>query len=401
MKGIEGGILAAAGFATGACHCGIRANTAKDDLAMIVSQVPCTAAAVYTTNKVKAAPLKITRQHLADGTAQAIVVNSGNANACAPKGEENARRQAELTARKLNLKPEDIIVASTGVIGQDLPMDAIEAGISMICLDGESTKTARAIMTTDTKVKECAVEFEIDGVTCHMGGIAKGSGMIHPNMGTMLCFITTDAAIDQPLLQKMLLNQTKATFNRVSVDGDTSTNDMCVVLANGLSGANCIQPDTEAAAVFEAALHQIMEQLAISIAADGEGASRLLTVTVEGAKTESQAEILAMSVASSSLFKAAIFGADANWGRVLCALGYADADFDPELVDVSFQSEAGTIDVCAQGKGLPFDEDKAKEILSRDKVETLIDLHEGNEHVSCWGCDLTYEYVHINGDYRS
>lgn len=401
MKGIEGGITAAAGFAAGALHCGIRANTAKDDLALIVSQVPCAAAAVYTTNKVKAAPVKLTREHLADGHAQAIVVNSGNANACAPHGMENARKQAELTARKLQLEPEDIIVASTGVIGQDLPMDAIEQGIETVVLGKDSTKTARAIMTTDTKVKECAVEFEIDGVTCHMGGIAKGSGMIHPNMGTMLCFITTDAAIDPDLLQKLLRKETRVTFNRVSVDGDTSTNDMCVVLANGIAQPEVIQPDTAEEKTFQSALHEVMQQLAIAIAADGEGASRLLTVTVKGARTEEQAEILARSVVSSSLFKAAIFGADANWGRVLCALGYADTEFDPDQTDVCFRSAAGTIDVCEKGKGLPFDEDRAKEILSQEAVETIIDLHQGEATATCWGCDLTYEYVHINGDYRS
>ncbi|WP_297568679.1 bifunctional glutamate N-acetyltransferase/amino-acid acetyltransferase ArgJ [uncultured Faecalibaculum sp.] len=398
MKGIEGGITAAAGYRTGAVHSGIRGNQAKKDLAIIVSDVPCQAAAVYTSNIVKAAPLHITKQHLADGQAQAIVINSGNANACAPRGEENAKREAMAAARLLGLKPEAVLVASTGVIGQELPIEVIESAAGQIVLGTDSADTARAIMTTDTKIKQVAVEFELDGKTVHLGGIAKGSGMIHPNMGTMLCFVTTDAAISHEALQAALSKTVKTTFNRISVDGDTSTNDMCIVLANGLAGNREI---TGTDPVFDQALETVMRELAVMIASDGEGASRLIVSTVVNARDEQQAETLAMSVASSSLFKAAIFGSDANWGRVLCAMGYSGAEFDPEKVDVTFHSEAGSITVARDGRGLPFDEDLAKQILSRDQVQVIMNLHEGSASVTCWGCDLTYEYVKINGDYRS
>ena len=398
MKGIEGGITAAAGYRTGAVHSGIRGNQAKKDLAIIVSDVPCQAAAVYTSNIVKAAPLHITKQHLADGQAQAIVINSGNANACAPRGEENAKREAMAAARLLGLKPEAVLVASTGVISQELPIEVIESAAGQIVLGTDSADTARAIMTTDTKIKQVAVEFELDGKTVHLGGIAKGSGMIHPNMGTMLCFVTTDAAISHEALQAALSKTVKTTFNRISVDGDTSTNDMCIVLANGLAGNREI---TGTDPVFDQALETVMRELAVMIASDGEGASRLIVSTVVNARDEQQAETLAMSVASSSLFKAAIFGSDANWGRVLCAMGYSGAEFDPEKVDVTFHSEAGSITVARDGRGLPFDEDLAKQILSRDQVQVIMNLHEGSASVTCWGCDLTYEYVKINGDYRS
>ncbi len=398
MKGIEGGITAAAGYRTGAVHSGIRGNQAKKDLAIIVSDVPCQAAAVYTSNIVKAAPLHITKQHLADGQAQAIVINSGNANACAPRGEENAKREAMAAARLLGLKPEAVLVASTGVIGQELPIEVIESAAGQIVLGTDSADTARAIMTTDTKIKQVAVEFELDGKTVHLGGIAKGSGMIHPNMGTMLCFVTTDAAISHEALQAALSKTVKTTFNRISVDGDTSTNDMCIVLANGLAGNREI---TGTDPVFDQALETVMRELAVMIASDGEGASRLIVSTVVNARDEQQAETLAMSVASSSLFKAAIFGSDANWGRVLCAMGYSGAEFDPEKGDVTFHSEAGSITVARDGRGLPFDEDLAKQILSRDQVQVIMNLHEGSASVTCWGCDLTYEYVKINGDYRS
>lgn len=402
MKEISKGICAAPGFTAGAIHSGVRANQTKEDLAIIYSDVPCVAAGVYTTNKVKAAPLKLTKSHLENGVAQAVIVNSGNANACAPHGMENALIQAQAAATKLGIDVEDVIVASTGVIGQDLPIDKIVEGTKKIVLTEDGSATAKAIMTTDTKVKEAAIEFELGGKLCHMGGIAKGSGMIHPNMGTMLCFITTDANIARGPLQTSLKANTKITFNHVSVDGDTSTNDMCVVLSNGKAGNAAIETtDSAEYAQFNEALHYIMEKLAKMIASDGEGATRLLTVKVLGASTESQAETLAMSVVSSSLFKAAIFGADANWGRVLCALGYADTDFDPDTVDISFVSKAGTIPVCAAGKGLDFDEDLAKKILSQPEVETIVNLHEGGFSATCWGCDLTYDYVRINGDYRS
>lgn len=398
MKGIEGGITAAKGYKTGAVHSGIRASQSKKDLAVIVSDVPCQAAAVYTSNIVKAAPLHITREHLDDGTAQAIVINSGNANACAPRGEENALREAQAAAKLLGLKTEDVLVASTGVIGQELPIGVIETAMGQIVLTDDSADTAKAIMTTDTKMKQTAVEFELNGKMVHLGGIAKGSGMIHPNMGTMLCFVTTDAAISQSVLQQSLSKIVKKTFNRISVDGDTSTNDMCIVLANGLAGNEEITQQND---VFDQALESVMKDLAVMIASDGEGASRLIISTVVNAADETQAETLAMSVASSSLFKAAMFGSDANWGRVLCAMGYSGAQFDPEKVDVLFQSDAGTIEVAKNGRGLDFDEDQAKKILSRDQVQVVMNLHEGDVSVTCWGCDLTYDYVKINGDYRS
>ncbi|WP_276930581.1 bifunctional glutamate N-acetyltransferase/amino-acid acetyltransferase ArgJ [Faecalibaculum rodentium] len=398
MKGIEGGITAAKGYKTGAVHSGIRASQSKKDLAVIVSDVPCQAAAVYTSNIVKAAPLHITREHLGDGTAQAIVINSGNANACAPRGEENALREAQAAAKLLGLKTEDVLVASTGVIGQELPIEVIETAMGQIVLTDDSADTAKAIMTTDTKMKQTAVEFELNGKTVHLGGIAKGSGMIHPNMGTMLCFVTTDAAISQSVLQQSLSKIVKKTFNRISVDGDTSTNDMCIVLANGLAGNEEITQQND---VFDQALESVMKDLAVMIASDGEGASRLIISTVVNAADETQAETLAMSVASSSLFKAAMFGSDANWGRVLCAMGYSGAKFDPEKVDVLFHSDAGTVEVAKNGRGLDFDEDLAKKILSRDQVQVVMNLHEGDVSVTCWGCDLTYDYVKINGDYRS
>ncbi len=398
MKGIEGGITAAKGYKTGAVHSGIRASQSKKDLAVIVSDVPCQAAAVYTSNIVKAAPLHITREHLGDGTAQAIVINSGNANACAPRGEENALREAQAAAKLLGLKTEDVLVASTGVIGQELPIEVIETAMGQIVLTDDSADTAKAIMTTDTKMKQTAVEFELNGKTVHLGGIAKGSGMIHPNMGTMLCFVTTDAAISQSVLQQSLSKIVKKTFNRISVDGDTSTNDMCIVLANGLAGNEEITQQND---VFDQALESVMKDLAVMIASDGEGASRLIISTVVNAADETQAETLAMSVASSSLFKAAMFGSDANWGRVLCAMGYSGAKFDPEKVDVLFQSDAGTVEVAKNGRGLDFDEDLAKKILSRDQVQVVMNLHEGDVSVTCWGCDLTYDYVKINGEYRS
>ncbi len=398
MKGIEGGITAAKGYKTGAVHSGIRASQSKKDLAVIVSDVPCQAAAVYTSNIVKAAPLHITREHLGDGTAQAIVINSGNANACAPRGEENALREAQAAAKLLGLKTEDVLVASTGVIGQELPIEVIETAMGQIVLTDDSADTAKAIMTTDTKMKQTAVEFELNGKTVHLGGIAKGSGMIHPNMGTMLCFVTTDAAISQSVLQQSLSKIVKKTFNRISVDGDTSTNDMCIVLANGLAGNEEITQQND---VFDQALESVMKDLAVMIASDGEGASRLIISTVVNAADETQAETLAMSVASSSLFKAAMFGSDANWGRVLCAMGYSGEDFDPERVSVHFASAAGEIQVCAKGRGLDFDEELAKKILTEHDVEINIAMGEGEASCTCWGCDITYDYIKINGDYRT
>ena len=401
MKLIKSGITAAKGFTTGAIHCGIRNNKSKKELALIVSQVPCQTAAVYTKNKVKAAPLLLNKKHLVNGQAQAICVNSGNANACAINDDQNSYIQAKAAAEKLGLNVEDVLVASTGVIGVELPIDKIVNGIKEIELTTDWLETAKAIMTTDTTVKECSVEFELDGKTVHLGGIAKGSGMIHPNMGTMLCFITTDAAISHEMLDQMLKQNVKQTFNRISVDGDTSTNDMCIVMANGLAQNTYIDHEGEDAAIVNEALKTVMEALAIDIAKDGEGASRLITVQMQNAQSEQQAETLAMSVASSSLLKAAVFGQDANWGRVLCAMGYADTEFDPSLVDIYFASNQGKVLVCQQGKGIVFDEDLAAKILVKPEIEIIADLHAGDAQVTCWGCDLTYDYVKINGDYRT
>ena len=402
MKHIMGGVCAAQGFTAGATRCGIKASSTKDDTAIIYSAVPCTAAATYTTNRVKAAPLHITKKHLADQKAQAVIVNSGNANACAPEGEENAIREAVAAAKLLELNPMDVIVASTGVIGQRINIECIEENVGKIVLSADgSDAAANAIMTTDTVMKTVAVEFEVDGKTCRIGGICKGSGMIHPNMGTMLAFVTTDCAIAGTLLQETLLASVKRSFNRVSVDGDTSTNDMCVVLANGLAGNAMIAEKNADWEAFREALDEVTMTLARKIASDGEGATKLITCKVTGAADEATAETLAKSVCSSSLLKAAMFGADANWGRVLCAMGYSGAAFDPELVDVSFASQAGEIAVCKAGRALDFDEAIAKTVLSEAEVEILIDVHGGEGACEAWGCDLTYDYVRINGDYRT
>ncbi len=402
MKIIEGGVCAAKGFKAGAMRCGIRKSQTKKDLAMILSDCECNAAAVYTTNRVKAAPILLTKEHLANGKARAVIVNSGNANACAPFGMENARREAAAAARALGVETEDVIVASTGVIGQTLNVEAIEehAG-SMEMKYDNSMAAAEAIMTTDTKVKTIAVEFEAGGTVCHMGGICKGSGMIHPNMGTMLAFITTDCAITAEQMQKALLDEARITFNRVTVDGDTSTNDMCALLSNGMAGNAEIAAEGADYTAFREALHTITEDLARKIAGDGEGASKLMTCSVSGAADEETAERLAKSICSSSLVKAAMFGSDANWGRVLCAMGYSGAPFDTEAVTVEFASKEGCVAVCEQGRGLDFDEDLAKRILSQEEVEIRVTLKEGGGAVTCWGCDLTYDYVKINGDYRS
>lgn len=402
MKIIDGGVCAAKGFKAGAIRCGIRKSQTKKDLAMILSDCECSAAAVYTTNRVKAAPILLTMDNLSNGKARAVIVNSGNANACAPFGIENARREAMAAARALHVAMEDVVVASTGVIGQTLSVECIEehAG-SMEMKYGNSMAAAEAIMTTDTKVKTIAVEFEADGKTCHIGGICKGSGMIHPNMGTMLSFITTDCAISSEMLDKALKADVKKTFNRVTVDGDTSTNDMCCILANGMAGNLPVEQEGPDYDAFCAALHMVTEDLARKIAADGEGASKLMTCTVSGALDEDTAEQLCKSICSSSLVKAAIFGSDANWGRVLCAMGYSGAAFNTEEVTVEFASKAGTVTVCEKGRGLDFNEELAKEILDQEEVEINVNLQEGSGNVTCWGCDLTYDYVKINGDYRT
>ena len=411
MKTISGGVTAPKGFRAAGVYCGVKASHAgvpgtqgKPDLAMIVSDCECTAAATYTLNRVKAAPLYVTMGHLEDGVCRGIVANSGNANACAPLSHENAEKMCELAAAATGLKPQDFAVASTGVIGQTLNIAAIQRGMPQVAgelsYDG-SAAAAHAIMTTDTVKKEIAVTVTIGGKPVTVGAIAKGSGMIHPNMGTMLCFITTDCAITSEMLSDALHDIVPRTFNRVTVDGDTSTNDMCVVLANGMAENTQIEWKDDDYIRFYKALYQVCETMARSIAGDGEGASRLITCTVTGARSEETAERLAKAVVGSSLVKAAMFGADANWGRVLCAMGYSKAPFRPEYVDVSFSSDQGEILVCQHGTGVDFDEDLAKKILSQDEVVIAVNLHEGDDQATCWGCDLTYEYVKINGDYRS
>ena len=405
MTLIEGGVCAALGFRAAGVHVGVKTKDKnKKDLALIVSDVPCAAAAVYTKNAVKAAPLLVTREHLMDGQARAILVNSGNANACAPEGEENARRSARAAARVLGLQETDIIVASTAVIGQRLPVEKIEQGVEtlapLLSRQG-SSDAALAIMTTDTVKKEYALETVVGGKTVRLGGIAKGSGMIHPNMGTMLCFITTDCAISSEMAQEALRRAVKVSFNRISVDGDTSTNDMCCLLANGLAGNAPVTGEGEDFDAFLKALTELCTKFAVDMAADGEGAKHLIICTVSGAETEDKAETLAKSVISSTLTKAAVFGADANWGRVLCAMGYSGAAFDPDAVDIAFASKAGRVEVCRDGRGLEFDEDLAKKVLTEHDVTIDIRLREGKAACTCWGCDITYDYIRINGDYRT
>ena len=407
LKYIDGGVCAAQGFRAAGIHVGVKTHAAwKKDVALIVSDVDCAAAAMFTTNVVKAAPIHVDRKHLADGKARAIVANSGNANACAPQGEENAIKMCAAAAKAIGCPPEDVLVSSTGVIGQTLKVQVIEEGMPALyeALDHSveaSDAAAHAIMTTDTVKKEVAVETVIGGKTVRMGGIAKGSGMIHPNMGTMLCFLTTDCAISPAMIRAALKEVVCKTFNRISVDGDTSTNDSCIVLANGLAGNAEITEQGADYRAFTEALMTLCTELARKMAADGEGAKHLITCTVTGAADEKTAETVARSVISSTLTKAAIFGADANWGRVLCAMGYSGADFDPETVDVSFASAAGDIAVCEKGRGLPFDEDLAKKILTEHDVEIRISMGTGAGTATCWGCDITYDYIKINGDYRT
>lgn len=404
---ITGGVCAAQGFRAGGIHVGVKTHAAwKKDVALIVSDEDCACAAVYTKNAVKAAHIHVDKRHLADGKARAAVINSGNANACAPMGEENAERVCAAAGKALGCRPEDVVVAATGVIGQTLNVAVIEQGMPELCAAAAHTAAgsdaaAHAIMTTDTVKKELAVETVIGGKTVRMGGIAKGSGMIHPNMGTMLCGVTTDCAIDGAVLQDMLRQVVTKTFNRITVDGDTSTNDTCVILANGLAGnAPITGPGADYDAFF-AALRHVCEYEAKMIASDGEGAGRLVTCTVEGARSEEQAELMAKAVVRSPLVKCAMFGSDANWGRVLCAIGYSGAEFDPKDVAVSFHSAGGQLQVCAGGQGVPFDEDVAKQVLGQEEVTILVTLTAGQASCSCWGCDLTYDYVKINGDYRT
>lgn len=403
MKTIEGGVCAAKGFTAAGVHCGIRKNKSKRDLALIYSSVPASAAAVYTTNLVKGAPLVVTKQHLSDGKAQAIICNSGNANTCNANGVEIAEQMSALLARELPVQAEDVVVASTGVIGQPLDIAPIAAGIPMLVkeLGDHSEAAAEGIMTTDTKLKQLAVSFMAGGKECKLGGICKGSGMIHPNMATMLVFLTTDCAISPQMLQKALSTDVANTFNMVSVDGDTSTNDMVTILANGLAGNAEITCEGEDFTGFMQALNTVTVHLCRCIAGDGEGATKLLECKVSGAQTEQIAKTVAKSVICSSLTKAAMFGADANWGRVLCAIGYSGAPVDVQKIDVQFASKAGTILVCQNGAGVGFSEEQAKKILLEQEIEILIDLKSGGFSSTAWGCDLTYDYVKINGDYRT
>ena len=404
MKLISGGICAAKGFKASGVHCGIRKNRTKKDLALIVSDVPASAAAVYTTNLVKGAPLLLNMRNLSDGKAQAVICNSGNANTCNANGIQIAKEMCELVSEATGIPANDVVVASTGVIGQPLDITPIADGMAELTANLSyegSNDAATAIMTTDTISKEVAVEFEINGKVCRMGGIAKGSGMIHPNMATMLVFITTDCAIAPDMLQKALSGDIKNTFNMVSVDGDTSTNDMVTVLANGMAGNEVITEENQDFTVFMKALNTLTVNLCRMIAGDGEGATKLLECVVTGADDEETAKICAKSVICSSLLKAAMFGADANWGRVLCAIGYSGASVDVTKIDVSFKSNKGIITVCQNGAGVPFSEEKAKEILLEKEIDILISVGEGEFSATAWGCDLTYDYVKINGDYRT
>ncbi|MDP4117958.1 MAG: bifunctional glutamate N-acetyltransferase/amino-acid acetyltransferase ArgJ [Bacillota bacterium] len=403
MEIISGGVCAAKGYKANGVYCGIRRNKDKKDLALIISEVPAAAAAVYTTNLVKGAPLLLDMEHLKNGSAQAIICNSGNANTCNANGMEIAAQMSELVEQYTGVTSNDVLVASTGVIGQPLDIAPIANGMKPLCtgLGNHSHEAAAAIMTTDTQMKEIAVTFEIDGVTCTIGGIAKGSGMIHPNMATMLVFITSDVAISHEMLQKALRTDIANTFNMLSIDGDTSTNDMVIVMANGMAGNKTIDCDGEAFNIFAKALNTITVHLCRKIAGDGEGATKLLECIVDGAKDEECAKKTAKSVICSSLLKAAMFGADANWGRVLCAIGYSGEDIDISKVDVKFKSAKGTIPVCKNGAGVDFSEELAKEILLEDEIEILVSLNAGTYGATAWGCDLTYDYVRINGDYRT
>jgi glutamate N-acetyltransferase/amino-acid N-acetyltransferase len=412
MKAVNGGVCAPKGFRAGGIWCGIKAGSRKRDLALIHSERPCAAAAVFTTNRVQAASVQVSREHLAAGRLRAVIANSGNANACTGgAGLAAARRMAELAADEFALRPRDVAVASTGVIGVPLPVAAIESSIGALADSLRADQAGHdaaleAIMTTDTRKKDGALELELPGpaaggtVPVRLGAMAKGSGMIHPGMATMLCFITTDAAVSRELLDGALRRAVNRTFNRLSVDGDMSTNDMVLIMANGMAGNRVIDAEGADYDAFRGALEELCTGLVRAMARDGEGAARLLTVTVSGAADEAAAAALARSVVSSNLVKAACFGADANWGRILCALGCAGAAFDPAAVDVRFRSAAGEILVCRSGAAAPFPEEEAKRILSAEEVEILVDMGDGAA-ATAWGCDLTYEYVRINGDYRS
>ena len=405
---IQGAITAPKGFQAAGLRAGIKPGKTNKDMAMVVSTVPCVAAGVFTRNLVKAAPVQWDAQILEKhGVAQAVVVNSGIANACTgAQGYEGVKKTAKAVAKELDIKTEQVVVMSTGVIGQPLPMDTILQGVGMLREQLSQSEqaghaAAEAIMTTDTHSKEIAIEFSLKGKTVRMAGMCKGSGMIHPNMGTMLGVITTDAMITQELLSACLKELVEDTFNMVSVDGDTSTNDSVVVLANGLAEHDLIQEEDEDYETFKSALKKVMTYLAQNIAADGEGATRLLEATVIHASAKEQAKILAKAIITSNLTKAAVFGMDANWGRILCAMGYSGAEFDPNQVTIRISSQEGTVTLVEHGMATDYDEEEATKILSPDKVTVLADIHAGEQEATAWGCDLTYDYVKINADYRS
>ena len=408
---VDGGVCAAKGFRANGLNCGLNPDKNKNDLGLVVSDCLCDTAAVYTSNKVKGAPITVTKANLAKSNkkSKAVIVNSKNANTCNADGVEKAQKMCALTAAELNaqgfkINEEEVIVASTGVIGQILPIEPIENHmtnlVAGLAYDGNK-KAANAIMTTDTVMKEYAVKFEVGGKSCVLGGMAKGSGMIHPNMATTLNFVTTDVAIDGELLQKALSEIVKVTYNCLSVDGDTSTNDMLTVMANGLAENEKITEETEDYEVFKAALYEVLMNLTKMLAKDGEGATKLLECSCKGAPDIDTAIIVAKSVICSPLFKCAMFGEDANWGRVLCAIGYADAEFDIDKVDVDLASDKGSIAVCRNGAGVEFSEEEAKVVLGADEIYILVNLNQGDVEAKAWGCDLTYDYVKINGDYRS
>lgn len=406
MNFTSGGVCAAKGFRANGVHCGIRKNKTKRDLALIVSDAPASVACTYTRNLVKGAPLTVTKNNVSNGIARAVICNSGNANTCNANGIEIAEGMCALVEKAMGIPAEDVVVASTGVIGQPLSLEPIENGMAELCTglasdEAAAEAAAEAIMTTDTVKKEVAVEFECGGVTCKIGGIAKGSGMIHPDMATMLVFITTDCAVSPEMLQKALSADIKDSFNMVSVDGDTSTNDMVALLANGMAGGKPVQSEGEDYDKFCQALATVTRTLCRMIASDGEGATKLIDCKVSGAPTEKIAKTVAKSVICSSLLKAAMFGADANWGRVLCAIGYSGAEIDITKVDVDFESCAGVVSVCRNGAGIEFDEDVAKKVLSEKDIFILVGLNSGEAQAEAWGCDLTYDYVKINGDYRT
>lgn len=403
MKVIDGGVCASKGFLSSGVHCGIRKNKDKKDLALIYSETLANCASVYTQNIVKGAPILVTKENLENDKAQAIICNSGNANTCNANGVEIATKMCGLVAEKLSINPSDVVVASTGVIGVPLDITPIKKGMDNLVnsLGNNSSDTAQAIMTTDTHKKEIAVEFEIMGKKCHIGAVAKGSGMIHPNMATMLVFITTDCAISSKMLKKALSNDVKDSFNMTSVDGDTSTNDMVTIMANGMAENEEITKEDENFKIFMKALNTVTIYLCKQIAGDGEGATKLLECEVIGAKEKNCAKKIAKSIICSSLVKTAMFGADANWGRILCAIGYTNENVDIQKIDVSFKSKAGEILVCKDGAGVSFSEEKAKEILLEDEILIIVNLNIGEEKATAFGCDLTYDYVKINGDYRT